>query len=317
MSVETVAEPQQELSTEAHDNQQRPPRSRKSRKVRKPIAEKLRRLFQRHPKALAVGWSFAILVFLLVIPVAYLCWYVAPPSLWNWANEAWWHWIFAIFGFLFLFSIPIYVAAGASSLVSFVADLSLSIESAMVTTIHQAVRETENEAIRRLEDKDEAGLLPLLKYSRAQLEAYYRVGLSQTRRGFFNSVLAMWLGFLLLLVGVALYVGPVEKLGFKTPSHDFRILIIGGAAIIEFISALFLWVYRSSTSQLTYFYNRQMQTHTSILCFRIASTMDPAKADDVKRAIVDKVLDWTSVPEKIPLVGAKGFRALLPTAGQR
>jgi hypothetical protein len=216
-----------------------------------------------------------------------------------------------------MFVIPIWVVMGATALTSFFADLSLAIEDAAVQQAQQTVRETEQEAISRFEQTDAAGLLPLLKYSRAQLEAYYAVGLSQTRKSFFNSVLAMWLGFILLLVGIALYVGPVEKIGLKPPTQDFKVLIMGGAAIIEFISALFLWVYRSSTAQLTYFYNRQMHSHTSILCFRIASTMETAKADDTKREIVQKVLDWTSMPARPPLIGAKGLRALLPASGPK
>jgi len=114
-----------------------------------------------------------------------------------------------------------------------------------------------------------------------------------------------------------MYVGPVEKIGLKVPSQDFRILVMGGGVIVEFISVLFLWVYRSATDQLTHFYNRQMQTHTSILCFRIASTMETAKADDTKGAIVDKVLDWTSMSKRPPLIGAKGLRALLSAGGSK
>ena len=199
---------------------------------------------------------------------------------------------------------------GGAILASTVADLSLEIEDATVRGVQQIVSETEQDAINRLEQTDSAGLLPLLKYSRAQLEAYYTIGLNQTRRSFFNAVLAMWLGFILLLLGIGLYVGPVEKLGLTRPSEDFRTLIIAGAAIIEFISALFLWVYRSTTGQLTYYYKRQMYTHSSILCFRMASTME--KSDDVKQAIIEKVLDWSETPERPPLVGARGFRSLVP-----
>jgi len=283
-------------------------------KASEPLGDKLRRLVvdAKHPRPILVaGWTITALTFLAVLGAAYLCWYLFPPQLWKWATLQWWHWLPAVFGFCFLFAIPTWVGWGAMSLTSFLADFSLSVADSALHKAQQAVRETEEEAIRRLEQTDGAGLLPLLKYSRAQLEAYYQIGLSQTRRGFFNSVLAMWLGFILLLVGVALYVVPMQQLGLKSPSQDFRILIMGGATIIEFISALFLWVYRSSTAELIHFYNTQMHIHTSILCFRIADTMEPAKSDDTKRAIVDKVLDWKSMPDNPPLVGSQGLRALL------
>lgn len=280
-------------------------------KQKEPVIGKLRRFIVRRPKILLVGWGIVTLLFLTPVPAAYLCWWIGIPQLWEWANAAWWHWLPAVFGFCFLFIIPIWVVIGASRLASFLADISLSIEDAVVLEKQKNVRETEDEAIRRLEQTDSAGLLPLLKYSRAQLDAYYEVSLKQTRKSFLHAVLAMWLGFILLLVGIALYVCPVEKLGLKPPTQDFDILILSGAAIIEFISALFLWVYRSTTTQLTYFYNRQMNSHNSILCFRMASTMDTDKADDTKQAIIEKFLDLTTMPERPPLFGAKGLRTLL------
>jgi hypothetical protein len=279
------------------------------------LTDKLRRLMARYPKWLIAGWTIAIVAFLAVLPTIYFGWYALPGKLFTWSNEIWWRWVFTWIGFVFLYLAPVYVLMGAIAVANFVTDASLSKEEMAVRFAQQAVRETEDEVLSRLEEKDDAGLLPLLKYSRAQLDAYYRVGLSQTRRSFFNSVLAMWLGFVLLLAGMALYVAPVEQLGFKPPTQDFHVIVMGGAAIIEFISALFLWVYRSSTAQLTYFYNRQMHTHTAILCFRIASTMQPEKADDTKRAIVDKVLDWSTSPEKTPLPGSKGMRAIIGSGG--
>ena len=280
-----------------------------------PRPERLRQLLFRRPKIVILGWAVVTLAFLLLLPLAYFFWYEFPGRLWVFANEQWWHWIPAFFGFTALFFIPIFATMGALALAGFLADISLSIENATIQDAQRVVRETEQDAISRLEKDDVAGLLPLLKYSRAQLDAYYAIGLNQTRKSFFNAVLAMWLGFILLLIGIALYVGPVEKLGLTRPEPDFQILILSGAAIIEFISALFLWVYRSTTAQLTYYYKRQMHSHTSILCFRMATTIQTMeKSDEIKKAIIEKVLDWNEMPERPPLVGAKGLRALLPAS---
>lgn len=276
------------------------------------LASMLATLVARYPNVLIIGWSMVLLAYIAVLPFAYVCWYLLPPQIWAWANELWWHWIPAFFGFVFLYAIPIWAAMLANAFAHFIADLSLSVEEKVIEEAQKSVRETEEDALARLEQTDTAGLLPLLKYSRAQLDAYYAVGLSQTKKSFFNSVLAMWLGFLLLLIGIAMYIAPIERIGLSRPTEDFQILILSGAAIIEFISALFLWVYRSTTAQLTYFYNRQIHSHTSILCFRMASTMQQEQADEAKRAIIDKVLSQTIEPERPPVVGAKGMRSLLP-----
>lgn len=89
---------------------------------------------------------------------------------------------------------------------------------------------------------------------------------------------------------------------------QINVLIIAGGGIIELISALFLWVYRNSIAQLTYFYNRQMHTHNILMCYRIAHTMD--KPDDTKRHIVEKVLECTWVLERPAMQGAKGVSKL-------
>jgi len=311
-------EPEQEPKEPPPQNPKEPgqePRQPPPQNPKEPLADKLRRLLVKHPKILIVGWCIVLLAFIIVIPLAYLCWYFLPIHLWKWANDVWWHWLAAWFGFLMLFVAPIWGVMIAFTITNYVTDLALWVEEIAVRKAKQTVHETEQEAINRLEQTDQAGLLPLLKYSRAQLDAYYEIGLNQTRRSFFNAVLAMWLGFALLLVGIALYVGPVEKLGLARPTQDFQILILAGATIIEFISALFLWVYRNTTAQLTFYYKRQMHSHTSILCFRMASTMQ--QSDDAKRAIIDKVLDWTEMPVRPPLAGTKGLRSLLPALGPK
>jgi len=285
------------------------------KKSRDPLAQTLRMYLVRYPKTLVVVWGVVAALFVLLLPIAYYSWYDLPQRLWDFANEEKWRWIPSFFGFFFLFAAPFWATGLAVGVAGFVADISFEIQDSAIQRVKESVRETEQDAIDRLEQSDTAGLLPLLRYSRAQLDAYYEIGLKQTRGSFFNAVLAMWLGFLLLLIGIALYVGPVERLNLTRPPQDFNILILSGAAIVEFISALFLWVYRSTIAQLTYYYRLQMHNHTSILCFRMASTM--AQPDETKRLIIEKILEWSTLPERLPLTGAKGFRTLLQPRGAR
>jgi len=121
----------------------------------------------------------------------------------------------------------------------------------------------------------------------------------------------MWLGFVVLLAGMTLYIAPVDQIGLKRPEESFHTLIIGTGAIIEFISVLFLWVYRSSLRQLTNFYNRQMGTHTAILSFRMTYKMDATTAAEVVKTIVVKLLDLTSMPDIEAPSGAQGLRRLI------
>jgi hypothetical protein len=105
---------------------------------------------------------------------------------------------------------------------------------------------------------------------------------------------------------------PLEQFGLNSPSPDINVLVIAGGSITEIISALFLWVYRNSIGQLTYFYNRQMHLHNVLFCFRIAATME--KPDDTKRLIVEKVMEQIWTPERPPLVGSEGLRKFISKA---
>jgi hypothetical protein len=299
------------MSTEASSHVQEELRSEREKNFLRP--EKVRQFLLRRPRAITIGWIVVLLAFVAAIGVTVVCWFLLAPPLLEWANEQYWHWVPASFAFsLLLFGFPVWSFMGAGALFGYFADISLTMEDPAFARTQEAVRKTEQDAINQLEKKDTAGLLPLLRYSRAQLDAYYHLGLRQTKGSYYNAVIAMWLGFLVICVGIFLYVGPVEYLHLQRPTSDFYILILAGAVIIEFVSALFLWVYSSTTGQLTYYYDLQMHNHIAILCFRIASTMQAQQADETKRIVIARILEWSARPERPPVVGAKGLRALLP-----
>ena len=272
---------------------------------------RFKKILIRKPKYLWVGWTLVILAFLLIIPAIYYFWFIQVPALWGWMLEGWWHFLPAFFGFIFLFCIPIWIGMAAYGITSNLMDVYIEKEESGVQEIREHARKTEEEALSHfnIEDKETADLIVLLKNSRTDLEAYYKIALNQSRRSFRNSVLAMWLGFLLLLAGIAMYVAPVHQVGINIPdTSNFNFLIIGGAAIIEFVAALFLWVYRSTSNQLQIFYDREMHNHSVVMCYKIASTIK--ESDDAKRSIVDKVLDRKWAYSQIDPTDAKGFRKL-------
>jgi hypothetical protein len=272
-------------------------------------------IVHRYPRLLLLAW-FGVTIAWCMIPVsAYYAWYILIGRVGDWAaaDSGIVRWTGATFAWLLLLGIPLWVTMFALSFTQITASLSLSVEGADLESARSRVRETEEEAINRLESTDAAGLLPLLKYSRAQLDAYYDIGLRQTRRSFVNAAIAMWLGFMILCAGIFLYIGPVERLGLKHPTENFNTLILGSAAIVEFIAALFLWVYRSTIGQLTFYYRLQMRSHTAILCFRMATSME--HPDEAKRSIIEKVLDWSMMPERPPVMGGQGLANLLGKPG--
>mgnify|MGYP003561823226 CR=1 FL=1 len=98
----------------------------------------------------------------------------------------------------------------------------------------------------------------------------------------------MWIGFVVIISGVGINFLPTSIRTLFDVSN-VRDIAIAGGTVIEIISALFLWVYRSSINQLTYFYNRQMDNHNVLVCQRIAETMD--EPDETKKVIIERIME--------------------------
>jgi hypothetical protein len=170
----------------------------------------------------------------------------------------------------------------------------------------QDIRREQSELETALEQSDHVGLVPLVRYSRKQLEAYYTIALNQTQRSFAYSVIAMWLGFAVILAGLIYQVLPLAQLfpdiGVEK-NADIKVVALAGGIVIEIISALFLWVYRSSIQQLNYYYDRQMHIHDVIFCYRMAASLKESKeSDGIVRLIIEEVLKhaWKKDEETAP-----------------
>ena len=101
--------------------------------------------------------------------------------------------------------------------------------------------------------------------------------------------IAMWVGFVIIIFGIVSYILPFSLVNEDLRGGNFQILTIGSGVVIELVSALFLFIFRSSTNQLTYFYNRQIFIHNALLSYKMATTMsDP---DTAKKMIIEKILD--------------------------
>src|SRR3546814_11380074 len=60
-------------------------------------------------------------------------------------------------------------------------------------------------------------------------------------------------------------------------SSDPDTLVLITGVVIEFIAAAFLWVYRFSIQQQTYYYRRQIRLHNALLAHRLTGDMTQAK----------------------------------------
>ena len=260
--------------------------------------------------------AFFVVSFATIAGSVYFCWFYLIPIVWNWGffPETTWKAVLSVLGCFYLGIAPFFPAKYSWDTVWTIISGYVDEQEEALKSKLKDLRKHQKTAEEKLVSEDKTGLIPLIQYSRIQLEAYYTIGLSQTQRSFRYSVLAMWIGFVVIVGGIALYFFPFP-LGDSARGTlaDIRAITIAGGVVIEIISALFLWIYRSSVNQLNYFYSRQMHIHNVLLCDRIASSM--SKPDDTKHLIVEKVLSSSWDIKPLPGPG-RGISKLIKNIGE-
>lgn len=272
-------------------------------------------LMRGNRKLRSLGLAITIVLFIASFMFVWYCWFVWLVGVWHWSfDETGWHTFAGLYAIFMLAGGPLYVPFVAGYAVIQVLNLynedQEKLLSQAVSRTSQAQEEAEDYLQHELGSLGTAGLVPLLRYSRVQLESYYEIGLSQTQRSFRYSIIAMWIGFLIIVLGLLYQVIPFQELGLPAPNTDIAMVSLAGGAVVEVISALFLWVYRSSIAQLTYFYNRQMYNHGILMAFRIAQSMD--EGDETKKTIVKKMLSQAWQVDRPSAPSSAGIRQLFP-----
>jgi hypothetical protein len=222
---------------------------------------------------------------------SYLCIYLWLPQLWSWGFEpVTWRSVFSAIG-------AFYLVVGGLSPLYFMWDI---IDGLIAIYAEEAEKEfndklnnitkKQNSYEEKLESNDKLGLIPLVTYSRIELEQYYKIGLTQTQKSYSYSIISMWIGFIIIIFGIVLYLFPSQFTKQDVSADNFHLIAIGSGVMTEFISALFLWIYKSSINNLTYFYNRQIFIHNTLLAFKLSESM--TDGDAAKKVIIEKILDF-------------------------
>lgn len=225
------------------------------------------------------------------VVTSYFCIYKWLPELWDWGfNPITWRSILSFLGAFYLIIggvAPIYLISDS---VQGIIRLSAEDAEREFNDKLQEIEKKQNSYEEKLEANDDLGLIPMVTYSRIELEQYYKIGLTQTQKSYTYSIVSMWIGFLIIILGIILYLFPSKVTNQELLSGNFQILTIASGILTEFISALFLWIYKSSVNNLTYFYNRQIFIHNTLLAYKIATSMKDG--DTTKKIIVEKILDF-------------------------
>lgn len=244
-----------------------------------------------------------------ILLVAYLCWGLGVVFLFNWglSSPTFWKIVVALIGIMYALVIPVVVPYWIypfyDNLLRILAEQNLKRTRRKLEAYSDKSRSLQEGYFARSERgdleedvlaRDKYGLLAIIIYSRDKLDKYYELAVNQTDTSFRFSIIAMWLGFAVILIGILPQVLPIQVLR-TAGSQNIETIALAGGIVIEIISALFLWVYKSSLRQLTYFYNRQMYNYNILLCSNMIHEIPGEQ--DIRRLIVEKVLDKEWIKE--------------------
>jgi hypothetical protein len=226
------------------------------------------------------------------------------PSLWTWGFEpTTWRSIFSVFGAIYLIIFPFIPFAFSGDIISGIFNLyAIEAEIDFNSKLNEIEKKQSNYK-KILEENDTEGLIPLITYSRIELEQYHKIGLNQTQKSYRYSIIAMWVGFFIIAFGILTYIIPIKYINPELINGNFQFLTIASGIITELISALFLWIYKSSSNRLTYFYNRQVFIHNALFAYKVSNTMK--ESDEAKKVIVEKILEFGISSNKDSLVSLK------------
>jgi len=114
-----------------------------------------------------------------------------------------------------------------------------------------------------------------------ELREYYIISKRQATNAFSASLIVCFLGFIVYIAGIAVFV---------ISGEDALLLTTISGTIVEVISGLFFWLYRHAIKQLNIYHQRLGTTEKYLTAIRLADKMGEDKHDDMYKHIIECVL---------------------------
>lgn len=220
------------------------------------------------------------------------------PGLYSWGySEFSWRSLIAWLPLFYLVALPLAGLALLPMVMEFWGEYGAAQEQV------ESAREAQERIEQQLSEDDPQKLVLIVAYSRQMLSEYYGIAMSQAQRSFRYCLIAMWIGFVVLLAGALDNFLPLRPLIIEyfeitypaspqsmEPAFSPNDLVLITGIVIEFIAAAFLWVYRFSIRQQTYYYRRQLSLHNALLAQRLGEFMTGSK-DAAIEIIVKRLLE--------------------------
>ncbi len=125
-------------------------------------------------------------------------------------------------------------------------------------------------------------IIDLMLKNVRELREYYIISKRQATNAFSASLIVCFLGFIVYIAGIAVFV---------ISGEDALLLTTISGTIVEVISGLFFWLYRHAIKQLNIYHQRLGTTEKYLTAIRLADKMGEDKHDNTYWHIICCILE--------------------------
>ena len=147
---------------------------------------------------------------------------------------------------------------------------------------HQESKEIQEDADKIIGDAFKSDdVIDLMLKNVRELREYYIISKRQATNAFSASLIVCFLGFIVYIAGIAVFV---------ISGENALLLTTISGTIVEVISGLFFWLYRHAIKQLNIYHQRLGTTGKYLTAIRLVDKMGQDKHDDMYKHIIECVL---------------------------
>jgi len=147
---------------------------------------------------------------------------------------------------------------------------------------HQENKEIQEDAEKIIGDTFKSDdVIDLMLKNVRELREYYIISKRQATNAFSASLIVCFLGFIVYIAGIAVFV---------ISGENALLLTTISGTIVEVISGLFFWLYRHAIKQLNIYHQRLGTTEKYLTAIRLVDKMGQDKHDDMYKHIIECVL---------------------------
>ncbi|MDF2951735.1 MAG: hypothetical protein K0S18_1318 [Anaerocolumna sp.] len=160
--------------------------------------------------------------------------------------------------------------------------------------IEKRVKKQENDEVTRavadlIGKATDDDIVNLMLKNVAELREYYVISKSHANKSYVSALIACIFGFILYITGIVLMI---------TTSQNIIIYTTTAGTIIEIVSGLFFWLYKTTIGQLNLYHERLGTTEKYLIAIQLVDRVSEDRHDEMYKHIMECVLIDNRIKEE-------------------